>query len=237
MHRAESVGVERDPVRRHLTGGLQIDRLAADHPGRSRRVGDRLNHAQFAPGQFGPGEAAVRLAREERKRLGMQAVACEDGDAVAVHDMQRRPPAPERVVVHRREIVVNERVSMNELDRAGAGQCELDRGIVAPAARDGVGRGERQHGPEPFASGEHAVAHRLAHDARACRRHRQVVVERRVHAGAARFEKGGERIGGRTHDHPRSASSAGLAIEAGAGLRSPRSVRISIRRSASSRRA
>ena len=68
-----------------------------------------------------------RLAREQRERLGLQAVAGEDGDAVAVDDVQRRPPAPQRVVVHRRQIVVNQRVGVNQLDRAGRRQREVDR--------------------------------------------------------------------------------------------------------------
>src|SRR6476661_7197681 len=46
------------------------------------------------------------LARQQRKRLGMQAIAGEDGDAVAVDDVERWPAAAQRVVVHRGEIVV-----------------------------------------------------------------------------------------------------------------------------------
>ena len=68
---------------------------------------------------------AGRLAREQRERLGLQPVAGEDGDAVAVDDVQRRPSAPQRVVVHRRQIVVDQRVGVNQLDGAGRGQREI----------------------------------------------------------------------------------------------------------------
>ena len=38
--RAKAVGVERDGVARRLAGGLQIDRLSADHAAGARRLGD-----------------------------------------------------------------------------------------------------------------------------------------------------------------------------------------------------
>ena len=66
------------------------------------------------------------LAREQRERFGLQAVAGQNRDAVAVHDVQRRPAAPQRVVVHRRQIVVNERIGVNQLDGAGRRQRQVD---------------------------------------------------------------------------------------------------------------
>ena len=69
---------------------------------------------------------ARRLAREQRERLGVQAVARQDRDALAVDDVQRRPAAAQRVVVHRRQVVVDQRVGVNQLDGAGGGQGEAD---------------------------------------------------------------------------------------------------------------
>ena len=102
------------------------------------------------------------LAGEQRERFGLQTVAGQNGDAVAVHDVQRRPAAPQRVVVHGRQVVVDERVGVNQLDRAGGRQREVARGRV-----DGLRGRERQHGPQALAAGEHAVAHRLADERRA----------------------------------------------------------------------
>ena len=141
-----------------------------------------------------------------------------------------RTPATQRVIVHGGQIVVNQRVRVNELDRARRRESELGRG---GAGRDRSGRRERQDGPEPFASGEHAVAHRLAHDRGANRRRRQIPIQRGVDACARVLEKCDQRFG--SHAHLRSESS--LTIALGAGLSSPRSLRISMRRSASSSRA
>ena len=74
------------------------------------------------------GSIAGRLAGEQRERLGLQPVAGEHGDAVAVDDVQRRPSAPQRVVVHRRQIVVDQRVRVDHLDGARGGHGEIDRG-------------------------------------------------------------------------------------------------------------
>ena len=82
-----------------------------------------------------PRSSACRFAREQRERLGLQAVAGENRDAVAVDDVQRRPAAAERVVVHRRQIVVDERVRVNQLDGARGGQREVDAAAVACARR------------------------------------------------------------------------------------------------------
>ena len=53
------------------------------------------------------------LAREQGERLGQQAVARQNRHAFAVNDVRRGPAAPQRVVVHRGQIVVDERVGMD----------------------------------------------------------------------------------------------------------------------------
>ena len=50
--------------------------------------------------------------------LAQQGVARQDGETLAVHDVQRRLAAPQRVVVHRGEVVVNQGVRVDELDGA-----------------------------------------------------------------------------------------------------------------------
>ena len=57
--------------------------------------------------------------------------------------------------------------------------------------------------------------------------------ESATHLMSIGLDEGGERISGRRHAHPRSGSSP-AANDAGAGFRSPRSLKISMRRSASS---
>ena len=69
------------------------------------------------------------------------------------------PAAAQRVVVDRRQVVVDQRVRVDELERGGRGQHR--RGIGAAAAR----RGQREHRADALAAGEQRVAHRL-HEAR-----------------------------------------------------------------------
>ena len=128
----------------NLAGRLQIDRLAADHPGRRRPpraiacIARSFRAATIR-------SVRRRLPREQRKRFGLEPVSREDGDAVAVHDVQRRPASAQRVVVHRRQVVVNQRVGVNQLDRARRGKRESgDRVVGGAAASDGVGGGQGQ---------------------------------------------------------------------------------------------
>ena len=60
----------------------------------------------------------VRLARQPRERLGQQAVTDEDRLPLAEADVGGRAAAPQVVVVHRRQVVVDERVGVNQLEGA-----------------------------------------------------------------------------------------------------------------------
>ena len=99
--------------------------------------------------------------REQRERLGQQSVARENRHAVAVNDVRRRPPAAQRVIVHRRKIVVDERVGVDQLDGAGAGQREPTApvGLAGRALSRRFGGGQRQAGTEAFAAAEQRIAH------------------------------------------------------------------------------
>ena len=74
------------------------------------------------------------LARQQREGLGLQAVTRQDRHAVADDHVQRRPTAAQRVVVHRRQVVVDERIGVNQLERAGGGQG-LERAVARSAPR------------------------------------------------------------------------------------------------------
>ena len=155
------------------------------------------------------GSSRGRLAREQRERFGLQPVAGEDRDAVAVDDVQRRPAATQRVVVHRRQVVVDQRVGVNQLDGARRRQRESAIGVVGRARlpRDGVGRGQREQRAQPLAAREDAVAHRLAEERRAGRRRGEVALER-LDRRCARARSRNARAAGRGTS-PRSGSSAG----------------------------
>ena len=174
----------------HLTGCLQVDRLAADHAHGPGRVAHQTQHAKLARDERRI--VARRFARQQRERLRVQAVAREDGDPFAVHDVQRRLAAAQRVVVHRGQVVVDERIGMDHLDRAGGRQREID----SRRSGHGVGRRKREDRPQTFAAGEHAVPHRVGDDRRAVRRLAKIALERLVDAHADALEERGERFGG-----------------------------------------
>ena len=95
---------------------IEIDRLSADHAGRAGGVGDQRQHAQLPHHQRGV--MPLRFAREQAKRFGLQTVAGENRHAFAVHDVRRRPPAPQVIVIHRRQVVVDQRIGVDHFDRA-----------------------------------------------------------------------------------------------------------------------
>ncbi len=115
--------------------------LAADHP--ERRV-DEL-----------AGDAGRLVGQREPQRLGEQRVAGEQRDPLAERDVRARAPAPLVVVVHRRQVVVDEREGVDELERRRRGERVVDRASVR------LGDGEAEHGPHALASGLERVAQRL----------------------------------------------------------------------------
>src|SRR4029450_938310 len=100
-----------------------------------------------------------------------------------------------------------------------------------------LGGGQRKDRPQALAAGEQAVTHGLADLCRAGRCRRKVTLERRIDVDPTRFEPVAkiawppERVARRWPHRVRSSPSAS---DAGAALISPRSLRISTRRSASS---
>ena len=142
MQAREPVGVERV-----VPGHVEV--LAADHP--ERRLGQDPRNVGRLVGE--------RLA----ERLGQKRVSGQNRDVLAEPDVRARPPAPEVVVVERRQIVVDEAEGVDELERAGGGQ-ELAR----LAAERLAGR-EAEHRPDPLTAGEERVAERVVERAQLLR--------------------------------------------------------------------
>ena len=87
--------------------------------------------------------------------LGQERVARQDGDTFAEDLVVGRLASPEIIVVHGRQVVVDERVSMNAFNGTGQGQGNVR---IATAGRRG---GQAEGGPHALAAGEKRVAHRL----------------------------------------------------------------------------
>ena len=109
---------------------------------------------------------ALWLSSEQPKRFRLQSVAGENRHALAMHHVRRRPSAPQVIVVHRRQIVVDQRVGVNHLDRARGRHGEIAcRGFGgATRLRDAFGAGNHQQRPQPLAAAKQAVAHRVDDD-------------------------------------------------------------------------
>ncbi len=98
------------------TLGFEVCHLAAHHAARTGRDGDRSDQLE-RPRRVDP--HPLRALGRHAEGLGEERVAGENGERFAVDDVHRRPPAPELVVVHRRQVVVHERLGVHELDGAG----------------------------------------------------------------------------------------------------------------------
>src|SRR4051812_1772840 len=126
-----------------------VDVLAADHPvdpGGRGELGDRGKQVRGL-GALGGEHVA--------ERLGVEAVAGEDRHVLAVDLVVRRAPAAQVVVVHRRQVVVDERVGVDQLER------RRERQHVARVAADRTRGRQGEHRPDALAAREQAVAHRL----------------------------------------------------------------------------
>ncbi len=107
------------------------------------------------------GEQAERLEGEKD-----EGIAGEHGQRFAERLVHRGHAATRGGIVETRQVVVDERGAVHELDRAGRG---IGRGGIVLAA--GGGDGERQARTHPGAGGENGMMHRRQ-QARRARRHR-----------------------------------------------------------------
>ena len=112
--------------------------------------------------------------RNNFKRDCQQRVSSEHGDAVAEDFVTRGTPAPEIIVIHAREIIVHQRVSVDAFQRAGEGKGILHFPPASFSCREAKNRSQS------FAAGEQAVAHRLVKCFWFGVRFRQIAIKRVV---------------------------------------------------------
>ena len=89
------------------------------------------------------------------KASGQQAVARQDRGRLVELLVAGRPTAPEVAVVHRRKIVMNQRIGMDQLDRRRHLQCAA--GGHAEQAR----RRQHEERAQPLAGRQRRIAHRV----------------------------------------------------------------------------
>ncbi len=137
---------------KHRAGLAAVDRFEGLEPGMrtcaSQIVGLAAHQLRGAGGvgqqAQQPSAAALDgcMSRASTsKRQGQQRVAGQDGGRLAVDLVTRGPAAAQVVVVHRRQIVVNQRIGVDHFHGAGRGQRGLGRPWHASAASNtSIGR-------------------------------------------------------------------------------------------------
>src|SRR6185503_10578103 len=133
-----------------LTFAFYVGHLPADQ--RLNRSGGSRNFADDPHLTIGVSVWVVRGQHPEC--LSQQRIACQYRDRLAERLVASRPSAPQIVVVHRRQIVMDQRIGMNHLDCTGCGHQ-----IVGIRAERFTG-GQNKRRSESFAACKQAVAHR-----------------------------------------------------------------------------
>src|SRR5882672_8004278 len=171
--------------------GGEIDRLAARHASGAAGIGQHVDHSRARLGV----DPHRLVARENLEREDLQGVAYQNGGRLIEGAVTGRTAAPEVVVIHGREVIVDQRIRMDQLD---GGSGPVQSGEVD--AEYGAGRVD-QYRPQAFARPEHAVAQRIVQARRFRRRRGQPAIENPLDARLAGGGVGGKiRSGGRVLD-------------------------------------
>jgi len=131
-----------------LAGGIDVQRLAAAHAGRAGGMGQGLQarHAQCR---------RQRCIGQQAERTGLQGVAGEDRGGFVEGDVGGGLATAQGIVVHRRQVVVHQRVGVDQFHRHR-------RGIKPVQGRaEHLAGGIDQQGAHALAATEHGMAHRL----------------------------------------------------------------------------
>src|ERR1019366_961087 len=150
-----------------LAFALQIGHLAGDHAAHGAGGGGEFgDHARLAIGGNGVYDGQDFEGQRE------QGVARQDGHGVAEDFVAGQLAAPIIVVIEGRKIVVDERIGMDEFQRAGGGEVG-----VAWLFPGGAGGFQTENGADALASGKQAIAHGAVDGLRGLRFGRRQAIE------------------------------------------------------------
>jgi hypothetical protein len=112
-----------------------------------------------------------RLISKNRERKCLQRIAYENRRSFIVGTVAGWPATPQVIVVHRRKIIMDEAVNMDQLNRSR-------RGIeIGQRRAERFARQINESGSQSFATTQGAVSHRLAQPLSAGVREREASVE------------------------------------------------------------
>ena len=145
---------------------------------------------------------ARSAARPDLERQALQGVPDQQRGGLAEGDVAGRLAAAQHVVVHARQVVVHQRVGVDQLYRS-SGTLDLVR-----LRTGGLSRGECEQRAHPLAATQHRIAHGLMQAERRQARRRQQPFQHGLHALLAQAHPVGEvsRLG----LHPRSPAATRL---------------------------
>ena len=158
---------------------VDVDHLTADHAGMAGRDGETLN-------QFGPNERIGVDVHRRHKLEGeaLQGVAGEYRRRFVIFAMKGWLPAAQIVVVHARQVVMDQRIGMQAFDR----RCRAgERGSIDTEESAGL---ERHEGTKALAAAEGCVAHGTDEPRLKATDRRQIGIERLFHQHLGFGERG-----------------------------------------------
>ena len=126
----------------------QVNRLPARH---ALKTGGLRQHAAQLRLHAG-GHGAV-VGGQQLKGQRLQRIAGQQSLCLTEAHMHGGLAAAQHIVVHARHVVMHQRVSVDQLDRASCPQSGL--GVTG----HGLAGGQHQQGPQAFAPVQHGVAH------------------------------------------------------------------------------
>lgn len=131
-----------------LAGGIDVQRLATAHAGRAGGMGQGLQarHAQCR---------RQRRIGQQAERTGLQGVTGENGGGFVEGNVGGGLATAQSVVVHGRQVVVHQRVGVDQLHRHRCGIKLVQRGAEHLAG------GIDQQGAHALAATKYGIAHRL----------------------------------------------------------------------------
>ena len=128
---------------------IQIEDLTGNQPEAARGMSEFGN-------EVGGGESPVWFRPSDGgKGLGQKPVPRQNGDGFPKDAVIGRASAPEIIIIHTGEIVMDEGIGVNAFDGAGGREGEGFGATSGPGCR------QAEDGAEPFSSGKQAVPHGL----------------------------------------------------------------------------
>src|SRR5260221_5695043 len=179
---------------------LDVGDLTADHAARVDGPGHLVDRQQLTRGV----DAGDR-PRQPGEGFRQQCVASEDPHRFAEDNMRRLPTAPQVVVAEGGEVVVDERIGVNELEGRERHQ---QRFRLRPAS---LGGGDGEDRPDALTAAEDGVTHRFVDRGRAGGGGKELALYGGVDALALRVEGLADGTRHRPSSYAASSSSASLS--------------------------